>query len=191
MLPIETERLIIRRMDEADCDDFLAYQRHPDVMRYQYYEPATLEIATRFLQKQATVDVDMFHDTGGRIALAVHHKADDKMIGEVGIEVVPTENQGKLGWSFHPDYHGYGYATEAGLALLEYGFSVFSLHRLTTWCDTRNTASWRLMERLGMRREGHQLQSTLQGDRWCDTYTYAILYDEWFLKKQKTDKVLV
>lgn len=177
MIPLETERLIIRRMSETDLDDFLAYQTHPDVMRYQPYEPATRESAARFLAQQAVAEPD---DAGGHLAFAVHHRRDDKMIGEVILDVLPKpQSRGGVGWSFHLDYHGQGYASEAARALLRYGFSFLGLHRLTTFCDTRNAASYRLMERLGMRREGHSRQSMLLRGVWQDEYHYALLREEW------------
>lgn len=83
MIPLETERLLIRRMSESDLDDFLAYQTHPEVMRYQPYEPATRESAARFLAKQSVVEPD---DAGAHLAFAVHHRRDDKTIGEVIID---------------------------------------------------------------------------------------------------------
>lgn len=177
MIPWETERLIIRRMSESDLEDFLEYQTHPEVMQYQSYEPATIEIATRFLSKQTLVEPS---DEGAYLAFAVHHKRDNKMIGEVSIEVFPrVQSRGGLGWSFHPAYHGKGYGSEAARVLLAYGFSFLSLHRLTTYCDIRNVASYRLMERLGMRREGHSRQSMLLRHVWQDVYHYALLREEW------------
>lgn len=177
MIPVETERLIIRHMSESDVEDFLAYQTHPEVTRYQPYEPATRESALRFLAKQAVAEPS---DAGAYLAFAVHHKRDNKMIGEVGIEVFPrAQSRGGIGWSFHPDYHGQGYASEAARVLLAYSFSFLDLHRLTTFCDTRNVASYQLMERLGMRREGHSLQSMLLRGVWQDIYHYALLREEW------------
>jgi RimJ/RimL family protein N-acetyltransferase len=80
--PVVTQRLIIRRMAETDLLDFLGYQTHPDVLRYMPVEPMTSERAVRFLTRQAVLEID---DEGGYIAFAIHHIADPKTIGEVGI----------------------------------------------------------------------------------------------------------
>jgi len=182
MIPTATERLFVRRMAPGDIDDFLAYQTHPEVMRYQPYEPATPESAARFLAKQAAAGEP--GDGGAYLAFAVEHKVGRRMIGEVSIEVFPkAQSRGGVGWSFHPDYHGRGYAFEAAGALLEFGFSHLGLRRLTTFCDVRNAASWRLMERLGMRREGHTRQSMLLRGEWQDEYHYALLRDEWLARR--------
>lgn len=87
-----------------------------------------------------------------------------------------------MGWSFHPAYQGRGYATEAARVLLAYAFNKRGLRRVTSDCDARNAASLRLMERLGMRREGHLRQSRLTGDEWHDEYLYALLRDEWLAR---------
>ncbi|KAF3890282.1 MULTISPECIES: GNAT family N-acetyltransferase [Nostocales] len=180
-----TKRLIIRRMAVADLLDFLAYQTHPEVLRYMPVEPLTEEQAMGLLSRQAVVEID---DEGGYIMFAIYLIDDAKVIGEVGINLFPkAQSKGEIGWSLHPNYQGFGYATEAALVLLNYGFTHRHLHRITSICDTRNTASFRLMERLGMRREGHLKQSHFMKGSWQDEYIYAILHDEWVALHRVTD----
>ena len=177
MEPIATDRLIIRRPRPTDLHDFLAYQTHPDNLKYQPVEPLTEDKALDFLFRMATVEVG---EEGGWLMFAVELRDEGRMIGEVGIFVAPqAQSKGDLGWSFHPDYQGQGYATEAARVLLAHTFQERGLRRLTSGCDTRNAASVRLMERLGMRREGHLRQSRLAGGDWHDEYLYALLRDEW------------
>ena len=184
MEPVVTRRLIIRRMTETDLLDFLTYQTHPEVLRYMPVEPLTEERAMRFLARQAVVEIG---DEGGYIVFAIHHIGDAKMIGEVGINLLPwAQSKGEIGWSLHPIYQGHGYATEAAQVLLTYGFAHRKLHRITSICDTRNTASFRLMERLGMRREGHLRQSQFIKGSWQDEYIYALLDDEWLAQQSVT-----
>ncbi len=184
MEPVVTQQLIIRRMAETDLLDFLAYQTHPEVLRYMPIEPLTEEQAMRFLARQAVVEVG---DEGGYIVFAIHHVGDAKMIGEVGINLLPkTQSKGEIGWSLHPNYQGRGYATEAAQVLLTYGFAHRKLHRITSICDTRNTASFLLMESLGMRREGHLKQSQFIKGAWQDEYIYALLLDEWLFRQSIT-----
>lgn len=90
-----------------------------------------------------------------------------------------------LGYVFHPDHWHQGYATEACRALLDVSFDQWGAHRVTAHCDPRNEASWRLLERLGLRREGRLRQSasfsTDDAGRplWHDAYLYAVLHSEW------------
>ncbi|MHB1288892.1 GNAT family N-acetyltransferase [Georgenia sp.] len=89
---------------------------------------------------------------------------------------VPAE----LGWMIHPDHCGNGYATEAVRALIRLCFAQLGLRRLTANCFADNTASWRLMERVGMRRELHTVRDSLHRDgEWLDALGYALLADEW------------
>lgn len=84
-----------------------------------------------------------------------------------------------------PDHWGRGYASEAASTLVTACFESSGAHRVTAGCDPRNTASWRLLERLGFRREGHFLANasfTSDGEGnpvWHDSYLYAVLADEW------------
>lgn len=182
--PVITKQLIIRRMAQTDLLDFLAYQTHPEVLRYMPVEPLTQERAIDFLARQAVVEIG---DEGGYIVFAVHHIVDAKIIGEIGINLLPkAQSQGEIGWSLHPNYQRRGYATQAAQVLLNYGFTQRNLHRITSICDTRNTASYMLMERLGMRREGHLKQSQLIKGVWQDEYIYALLRKEWLFQQDIT-----
>jgi RimJ/RimL family protein N-acetyltransferase len=177
-----TERLIVRRPTEADLHDFLAYQTHPDNLKYQPVEPMTEDQALDFLSRMAALDSG---EADGWIMFGVELRSERRMIGEVGIFLSPSpQSKGDLGWSFHPDFQGQGYATEAAQILLAYAFNERKLHRVTSSCDTRNTASFRLMERLGMRREGHLRQSLFTKGAWRDEYLYALLHDEWHTRTE-------
>ena len=102
MEPVVTKRLIIRLMAETDLLDFLTYQTHPEVLRYMPVEPLTEERAMRFLARQAVVEIG---DEGGYIVFAIYHIGDAKMIGEVGINLLPlAQSKGEIGWSLHPSY---------------------------------------------------------------------------------------
>ena len=93
------------------------------------------------------------------------------------------DRQGELGFSFNPTYGGRGLATEAVYAALGYGFTSLGLHRIFAGVDTRNERSWKLMERIGMRREAHFIHANLEGEEWIDDFTYAILESEWQPKR--------
>jgi RimJ/RimL family protein N-acetyltransferase len=103
-----------------------------------------------------------------------------KVIGDVSLTLhSQAHRQGEIGFVFHPDYKGQGYATEASQALLTFGFTTWNLHRIFGRCDARNTASYKLMERLGMRREAHFIHNEIFKGEWGDELVYAILQAEW------------
>jgi len=115
---------------------------------------------------------------------AVCLRENEKLIGNV---YLGQQDFGtwELGYVFNKDYHGKGYATEAACALLDDIFANQAARRAVAMCNPLNTPSWRLLERLGMRREGHFIKNIYfkrdaQGNPiWCDTYAYGILKEEW------------
>jgi RimJ/RimL family protein N-acetyltransferase len=88
--------------------------------------------------------------------------------------------QAELGWCLSPEHGGHGYATEAVRELMRICFDELGLRRVKADCFADNEASWRLMERVGMRRELHTIRESLHrsGD-WLDGFGYALLAEEW------------
>ena len=102
------------------------------------------------------------------------------MIGHIPFFPWFTDNTYEIGWVFAPHAQGQGYATEAAFALLDDGFRTRRIHRVMATCQPENRASWRVMEKLGMRREAHFVQGLPRPDgTWWDEYMYAILREEW------------
>jgi RimJ/RimL family protein N-acetyltransferase len=88
-------------------------------------------------------------------------------------------DQGEIGYALGIDYRGRGYATEAAEGLMEYAFSSLGLHRIQATTSADNPDSYKVMERLGMRREGHLREATVRDGQWVDELIYAILEPEW------------
>ncbi|WP_340148335.1 GNAT family protein [Ruminiclostridium hungatei] len=91
----------------------------------------------------------------------------------------------ELGYVFNFDYHGKGYAIEAAKAMVEHAFKNYHARRIVAMCNPLNTSSWKLLEKLGMRREGHLIQNIyfkvneVGQPTWADTYEYGMLISEW------------
>jgi ribosomal-protein-alanine N-acetyltransferase len=100
------------------------------------------------------------------------------LLGSCGLDVI-SEHEASLGYGVAPAYWGRGYVTEAARALVAAGFRELRLHRVTATCQPENTGSARVLEKLGMTREGHLRRHVWQRDRWRDSYLYAVLEDEW------------
>jgi RimJ/RimL family protein N-acetyltransferase len=121
--------------------------------------------------------------------LAVVLKDTGKLIGELLLFMRSVEHrQGEVGYVFNPNYHGRGYATEAVKVIMHIGFETFHFHRIYARCDPRNAASWKLMERLGMRREAHFIHNEIFKGEWGDELNYAILENEWRVKHGSNNK---
>lgn len=176
--PIETARLRLRPFTRGDVDAVFAYRQREDIARFLFDEPMSRESCAEVVQ--ARVGQIGFDKEGDKIFLAVERVDDLAMIGEVSLILRNAEaRQAELGYIFHPDFHGYGYATEAGRAVLALGFDGAGMHRIYAQCDARNAASARVMERLGMRREAHFREHVMVKGAWDEELIYAMLEQEW------------
>jgi len=180
--PIETERLVLRPLRPGDLSDVAAYQSRDDVVRYLPWDARTREESREHLARR--VLWTRLESDGDFLAVAVELPAGDggpgRVIGDLSLILTSVAHrQAELGWVFHPDFHGQGYATEAVARLLELAFSDLESHRIFAQLDPRNDSSARLCERLGMRREAHLLNDQIFKGEFADTYIYAILDIEW------------
>ncbi|TDB95878.1 GNAT family protein [Actinomadura sp. 7K534] len=176
--PIETERLALRPFCADDLEGLYAYQSLPEVARFLYWEPRNMEESRAFLKQKmmaSTVEKE-----GDWLVLAVVRRQTGDLIGEVNLQWRSREHrQGEIGYIFNPAYHGKGFATEAAEVVLRLGFEGLGLHRVVGRLDGRNTASARVLERLGFRREAHLVQNELVKGEWTDEIIYAMLRHEW------------
>lgn len=170
--PIETHRLRIRPFHESDWPALVTYTTLPEIMTYMGEGVQTPEQTQHFVTQNAT---------GEKVtAYALLLKAEDKLIGHMVFHPWFAPRTYEIGWVLHPAYHRRGYASEAALALLRYGFEEMKLHRIIATCQPENPASYGVMEKIGMRREGHFQQCIYRGDdQWWDEYFYAMLAHEW------------
>ncbi|GAA3164401.1 MULTISPECIES: GNAT family N-acetyltransferase [Streptomyces] len=176
--PLRTARLDLRPVTDDDFAAIHAYQRLPDVCRYLYWGPFD-EAGSRDSVTKKTARTTL-RTEGDVLQLAVVVRESGVLVGDVTFAwTSATHRQASIGYVFHPDHHGHGYATEASRALLALGFDHLGLHRIQAELDGRNTASARLLERLGMRREAHLVENELLDGEWSDEVIYAMLAREW------------
>lgn len=181
LTPIETQRLILRAFEDGDLNPFLAYRNHPDVARYQSWESISLARAQAFIQEQKSLTPGQ---PGQWFQFAVTLKDAGLLIGDVGLQVlVQHPRQAQLGLSFNPEYHGQGLATEALTAVLDYAFINLDLHRVLAVLDAENDRARALLERAGLRREGHFLKNAWFKGHWADEFLYAVLQAEWLPRR--------
>lgn len=175
-LPLQTKRLMLRLLTPADGDALYSFLSLPEVAQYQFWEPMDRAKVAEKLADWMTLD----GQDGRHLELGVVLTATGTLFGDVflGFRDVAAR-QGEIGFSLHPDFQRQGYGFEAVGALLNLGFSHFGLHRIFGRCDARNPASYKLMEKLGMRREAHFREHALFKGGWDEEFYYAILEDEW------------
>jgi RimJ/RimL family protein N-acetyltransferase len=177
-VPIETERLILRFNEDDDLDETFAFQGRDDATRWVTFETRTRDEVREVLERRKawrTIEKD-----DDALIFAVVERESGRLIGELYFFAKSlADKQAEIGYIFHPDFHGKGYATEASRAVLEIAFDVYGMHRVAAECDVRNPASYRVMEKLGMRREAHFIEHMWFKGEWSDSYVYAILDREW------------
>lgn len=171
---METERLLLRQFRHDDWEDLHEYLSQEEVVEYEPYGVFTPEESRQ----------EAIRRSGDASFWAVCLKDTEKLIGNVYLAKQHFDTW-ELGYVFNRSFQGKGYATEAIRALLDVIFAEQGAHRAVAMCNPMNRASWRLLERLGFRREGHLLQNIYfkkdaKGEPiWVDTYEYAMLATEW------------
>jgi RimJ/RimL family protein N-acetyltransferase len=182
VVPILTERLELRLFTMDDVDDVWAYQRLPEVGRHMLWAARDRE-QSRDAVVRMTAETGLEKD-GDYLTFAVMVAGISRVIGHAELGLVSAEHlQGEIGYVFHPSFHGKGYATEAAREMLRLGFAEVGLHRIVGRCSARNTASAKLLARLGMRQEAHFVDCRRVNGEWREELVYAILRNEWLRQK--------
>lgn len=171
---INTERLLIRRLEKKDAKEFFDYRAMPEIYRYQSWKPTHINEAEEFIDLNIGV-VPNTPDAWLQLAICLK---DGRLIGDMGIHFL-DDDQIEIGYTLSPDAQGNGYASEAVSAVVSYIFSELKKHRVTASVDPDNVHSIKLLERIGFRKEAHFIKSYRMDDRWCDDCIYAMLEEDW------------
>lgn len=178
MIFLKSQHLILRPLQETDLDGFATYRSDPEVARFQSWStPYTLNQAKNLLKLMKKFPAGT---PGNWYQLAIEPQIQPGIIGDCVFQILASDHrQARIGFTFSRLFQKKGYATEAVKCLLNYLFGDLNLHRVTAICDAENVASARLLERVGMRREGHYIDNIWFKDAWGSEYSYAILRKEW------------
>ncbi|WP_374309085.1 GNAT family N-acetyltransferase [Dongia sp.] len=176
--PIETPRLLVRPFADKDLADMIALYAIPEVLRYLYVgKRPDAEVAKSLAERKAKTALNT---EGDKMILAIEEKASGQFVGEVVLVwLSETHRSAEAGFIIHPAFQGQGFAREAILPLLRFGFEVMNFHRIIGRCDGRNAASARLMAKLGMRQEAHLIENEFIKGEWTDELAFALLDREW------------
>jgi RimJ/RimL family protein N-acetyltransferase len=177
--PVRTDRLLIRPVTPDDLEATWQIRRLEPVARWMGSAPQTRDEYGGTFLDPARLATTLVFELDGRVIGDLMLEVQD-MWSQTEVEAQAKGVQAEIGWTLDPAFGGHGYATEAAAALLRICFEQLGLRRVIALCFADNEASWRLMERLGMRRETHAVQDSLHRSRgWLDGYGYALLADEW------------
>ncbi|MBN6191089.1 GNAT family N-acetyltransferase [Aneurinibacillus sp. BA2021] len=184
--PVRTPRLQLRPCTPDDLDAMWEWRRLPEVNRWLGLAPDTIEaFRERHLEPARLASLYLIE------RLPEHEGDTPTPIGDLMIRIEDAWAQlevaerakgveAELGWVLDPASTGRGYATEAVRAAIEVCFGPLGLRRVHAGCFADNEPSWRLMERLGMRREEHSRKTALhRSGEWLDGMNYGLLAEEW------------
>ena len=155
----------------------LEYQSDPRYLRFYAWAERTETEVRDFVQ--------MFVDQQAeqprlKYQLAITLPQGERVIGNCGIRRKPENDwEADIGYELGPEYWGRGYATEAALAMVHFGFQDLGLHRISSWCIADNVASARVLERVGFRPEGRLREKEYYKGRWWDRLLYGLLVSDW------------
>ena len=176
-MQLTTSRLILREFVEDDWKAVQAYQSDPLYTRYHAWEQPTEAEARAFVGRFVFQQQEQ---PRSKFQLAIVLPTSGRLIGNCGLRVNDASlREGNIGYELDSRYWGQGYATEAAREMLRIGFEEHNLHRVWAGCVADNIGSAHVLEKIGMKREGHFREKEFFKGRWWDGLLYAILDHEW------------
>ncbi len=177
--PIRTERLLLRAFVPGDLGAVRAMQTDEDVVRYLEWGPRSPEEIVESLRKK--IAATAIHGQDDVLSLAAVLPDTGELVGDLVLHCVSeVDERGEIGFIVPPTHQGKGYATEAARTLLRIAFHEVGFRRVVGQVESRNVASARVLEKLGMRLEAHFVENVFVKGEWQDEMIYAILAREWW-----------
>lgn len=175
-LRLETHRLVLRSFRPSDTETAVAHELDRRIMCYVRDDQSEAEVRERVARY-----FEAFSGSDGEwTGLVIERRDREGMIGVAAFRVLSAENETvEIGYRLHPDEQRQGFALEACERLLGFLFEQADVRRITATCVPENHASYRLMEKLGMQREGRFREYSRLGGEWVDEFFYGILASDW------------
>lgn len=170
---IETTRLRLRSFRETDIPQLLPLIGTREVAA------TTLRIPHPYREEDARKFIAATQVEGSDPHFAIVVREGERLCGGIGLRMEPQHSRAELGYWLGVPYWGFGYATEAARAVVQYGFQQLDLHRIFASHFEGNTASANILKKLGMHYEGCQRQHIRKWDRFLDSHLYGLLREEW------------
>ncbi len=173
---LRTDRLVLRPFANADADNLFTLCSNEYVMRYWDASPWS----ERAEAEQFITACGRIAEKGSGARLAIDRASDKRFIGWCGVtRWKPEYRSAAMGYCLDEHAWGRGYATEAGLALLQWAFDALGLNRVQAEVDTRNAASARVLEKLGFLREGTLREDCIVDGVVSDSWVYGLIKGQW------------
>ncbi len=169
-IQLTTDRLVLRPLGLRDLPTVHRYASDPENARYMFFGQKQTEAET--VQFLRTVEAEWAKERPDFYEFAITFKG--VQFGAVSVYLNPNRTEGELGWILDKDYQGKGYALEAARTVIRFSFEELGLWSLVAHCDTRNAPSYRLMERLGMKRTATGPRIYPKTGERAEEFTYSL-----------------
>ena len=169
---LETERLILRRVDNNDYKEVLALRSNPETMKY--IPRPLLKNNEDALAHIVMIESKIENNEGINWAITI--KGNPQLIGVIGHYRIQPENyRAEIGYMILPEFNGQGIVTEAVKEAVKYGFDIMKLHSIEAVIDPENLASAKVLEKNGFVKEAHLKENEFHEGRFYDSVIYSIL----------------
>ncbi len=183
---LQTDRLILRELEDSDFEAVHAYASDPLVVQFMPWGPNTESDTSEFLGRARTAAL-----AKPRVGyeLAVTLRSSGTLVGAIGLHREdPDATEAMLGYCFSRAAWGHGFATEAGRAMIRYGILELGLKTIWAGCDTENVGSIRVLEKLGMRLESaHRHETEVRGE-WSESLMFKVEVNRWPADAPRTEE---
>ncbi|MGZ4449623.1 MAG: GNAT family N-acetyltransferase [Nocardioides sp.] len=181
--PVRTDRLSIRPATRDDLEATWAFRRLPEVSEWLTALPTSLDDYRGSFERPHRMSRTLVLERDGEVVGDMMLWLKDAW-AQAEVAARAERTVAELGWVVAPAHAGQGLATEAVRAVLGVCFEQLGVRRVEAQCFADNEPSWRLMERVGLRREAHLVADSLhRSGRWLDSYAYAVLAEEWAARR--------
>ncbi len=174
-LPIRTERLRLREFAKSDYDGVYDYSSDPRVMRFMFFGPRDEDATREYLDGLIDSQQDVPRT---RFELAVEHAESGRLIGACDLSLI-EHGVFDLGYMLSATHWGRGYATEIAFALADAAFFDLRADRVISTVDINNSASIRVLEKIGMRWEAVYRKHKRAKNRWWDCHLFVLPREVW------------
>lgn len=180
---LRTPRLEIRPLEARDAEALYAYRRDPSVLRFQTFRPASPADAETFIR----VNTRSRGEEGSWFQLGLFREG--RLVGDLGVHFLgPEDSQCEIGYTVAPDHRGEGLGREAVTAVAAHLFEALGKRRILASVDPDNAASIALLEGAGFRREARFRKNVRTPDGWADELVYALLAEEFEVRRRVDDR---
>jgi len=172
MQTLHSERTRLDLMTPEDWPHFLYLQTHPKLMTF--IRPILPESTIREMFELRTAPITWIEQRW--YAFVIREANSDMFLGSIAFKIVDTDNaRAEIGYLSHENAQGKGYMTEAATCLLHFLFAELNLKKVIAQCATENIGSWKVMEKIGMQREGELKANQYLNGKWYDSYYYGLV----------------